>query len=79
MTDDFIAGLTIGAGCAAQAFMGMSHQELSLALYHVRHQIATDFADLGAEYAAAIADSFVSGVAGRKAEIEAASTQGGIK
>jgi len=78
LPDDFVAGLVIGAGCAAHAFVGVDDQTLNLALYNARQQIIIGFANLGPEFATAIADAFVTAVSARKFEIEAAESEGAL-
>ncbi len=72
LSDDFIAGLVIGAGCAAHALVGMDAQSLHLALYHARQDIIAGFANLGPDIATRVADAFVDAVTKSNAAIEAA-------
>ena len=72
LSDEFTAGLVIGAGCVAHALAGIGEQALSLSLYHARQDIVAGFANLGPDIATAIADAFVTAVSTSKTEIEAA-------
>jgi hypothetical protein len=76
LTDEFINGLTIGAGCAAFGLVGLPEHELDLALHNARHEIVTQFNGRGDERAMAIAEAFSTAVRTCRAALQAARTQG---
>ena len=76
MTDDFCAGLIVGADCAARALLGVADQVVHLALFNVRQDVIAAYASLGSENATALADAFVNAVIGRRAEFQSVEHQG---
>ena len=76
LSDEFIEGLTLGAGCAAFGLVSLSERELDLALHNAHYEILTQFNGRGDERAMAIAGAFVGAVRSCRAALQAASTQG---
>jgi hypothetical protein len=70
MNDDFVAGLVVGAGCVAAAFIDMAAQDFELTLFNMQRDLVSRLPDFGDELTAVIAASFVDAVRGRRDELQ---------
>jgi hypothetical protein len=79
MTPEFIDRCVASASELALFFTGVPENEMTAALYQVRANIEAELAGMFApDVAAAIATAFVTAVAGRRREIEAAGEMPGV-